>query len=115
MDSMTIIRLWAASAWADGKLHEAEAAALQRLIEASKDLSKEQRDEARGLLDKAPDVDLAEVRSLPTESREGVYRAALAIVKLDREVTGDEEEFLARLRGQLDLDEATIKRIESGY
>jgi len=70
------------------------------------------REEARKLLTAAPDVDVAEVRELPPEAREGVYRAALGIVKLDRVVTDDERAFLARLRAALDLDESIIARIE---
>jgi uncharacterized membrane protein YebE (DUF533 family) len=116
MDSMRILRLWAASAWADNILHPAEAAALERYIEASDDLSSEQREEAHALLRRAPVVDLAEeVRALSPVSRQGVYRAAHAIVRLDRVVTPDEEQFLARLRAALELDEAVIESIESGH
>jgi len=113
---MGIIRLWAASAWADGKLHDAEAAALRRLINAYDDLSAENLAEAESLLEKDPDVDVAEqVAKLSPEAREGIYRAAHTIVRLDREVTEEEEEFLERLRGELKLDDAVIARIEAGY
>lgn len=112
---MKILRLWAACAWADGTMHPAEAAAIQRLIEASDDLSADQRGEAMRFLAAAPDVDVAEVRELAPAAREGVYRAALGIVRLDREVTEDEEAFLARLRAELSLEEAAIARIEGEY
>ncbi len=110
---MRILRLWAACAWSDGELHEAEAAALQRFIGASDELTGDQRAEAQALLAGAPDVDVAEVRELSAEARQGVYRAARGIVRLDRKVTDEETEFLDRLRAALDLDEATIARIES--
>jgi hypothetical protein len=113
MDSLRILRLWAACAWADNELHPAEAAALERLIDASDDLTADERIEAKALLTAAPDVDLAEVRELSTEAREGVYRAALGIVRLDRTVTADEEAFLQRLRAALDVDEATVARIDA--
>jgi len=113
VDSMRILRLWAACAWADKEMHPAEAAALQRFIAANDDLTPDQRTEAQALLTAAPDVDVAEVRELEPAAREGVYRAALGIVRLDRKVTDDEKEFLARLRGSLELDEATIERIEA--
>ena len=109
MDSLQIVRLWAAAAWADGKMHPAEAAALRRLIDSSEGLDK---DKALALLDSA-DVDVNEVKRLPAEAREGVYRAALGIVKLDGEVTDDERAFIARLRDAVDLDEATLARIET--
>lgn len=113
MDSMRTLRLWAAAAWADGVLHPAEAAALERYLEHADDLTDADRSTARGFLAAAPDVDVAEVRDLPAEAREGVYRAALGIVRLDREVADDERAFLAKLRTALDLDEATIARIEA--
>ena len=112
MDSLQIVRLWAAAAWADGKMHPNEAAALKRIIEASDDLDGERRQQAFALLDSA-DGNPAEVKSLPREAREGVYRAALGIVKLDGQVTDDERAFLARLREATDLDQATLARIEA--
>jgi hypothetical protein len=113
MDSLKILRLWAACAWADNDLHPSEAAAIERLIAASDDLSPDQRIEAKALLTAAPEVDVNEVKQLSTSAREGVYRAALQIVKLDRQVTADEEAFLTRLRAALDIDEATVARIEA--
>lgn len=44
--------------------------------------------------------------------RARIYRAARAIVGLDRTVSVQELEWLARLRGELDLDEQTLARIE---
>jgi len=113
MDSLRILRLWAAAAWADGELHPKEAAALQRFIDASDDLSADQRKEAQAVLRAAPDVDPDEVRALSAAAREGVYRAARGIVKLDRKVTPDEEAFLERLRRSLDLDEAILARLDA--
>ena len=111
--SLPIVRIWAAAAWADGRLHPAEAAALRRLIEASSDLRGDDRQAALASLERGPDLDLAEVRALPREAREGAYRAALGIVVLDHHLADEEKAFLVRLRGALDLDEATLGRIES--
>jgi tellurite resistance protein len=113
MESLSIVRLWAAAAWADGTLDPREAAALKRYIEASPELHGEERREALALLDGKPDVDVAEARALSPTAREGVYRAALGIVRLDRKVTPDEEAWLGRLRAVLDLDPATLRRIEA--
>jgi hypothetical protein len=112
MDSLRTVRLWAAAAWADGVLHPTEAAALRRLIDASEDLTADERKAAFRLLDGPPAVDVAEVRALRPEAREGVYRAALDIVRLDRVVAPEEEAFLTRLRLVLDLDEKILARIE---
>jgi tellurite resistance protein len=109
MDNLLIVRMWAAAAWADGKMHPNEAAALRRLIEASDGIDKEK---ALELLVSA-DVDINEVKKLPAEAREGVYRAALSIVEIDGEVTDSERAFIARLRTAVNLDEATLRRIET--
>src|SRR5690349_4494115 len=109
MDNMLIVRMWAAAAWADGKMHPTEAAALRRLIESSEGIDK---DQALALLNSA-DIDINEVKKLPADAREGVYRAALGIVEIDGEITDDERAFIARLRTAIDLDEATLRRIES--
>jgi uncharacterized membrane protein YebE (DUF533 family) len=112
MDSLQILRLWAACAWSDFQMHPAEAAAIERLIAAS-ELTDAELAQARALLSSAPGVDVEEVRKLSPDAREGVYRAALGIVKLDRVVTDEERAFLARLRASLDLDESIIARIEA--
>ena len=93
-------------------MHPTEAAALRRLIDASDDLDGERRRRALQLLESA-DVELSEVKKLPPDAREGVYRAALGIVKLDGQVTDDERAFIARLRQAIDLDETTLARIEA--
>ncbi len=113
MESLQILRLWAAAAWADETLHPTEAAALKRLIDASDDLSAQERDTALTYLATAPEVDVEEVKSLSQEAREGVYRAALGIVMLDRELVDSERAFLARLRGALKLDAATIAKLDA--
>tara|TARA_R110002096_G_scaffold433887_5_gene653931 strand:+ start:48162 stop:48506 length:345 start_codon:yes stop_codon:yes gene_type:complete len=113
MDSLKIVRLWAAAAWADGSMHPSEAAALRRLIEASETLSVNDRELALTYLETAPDVDVSEVQSLPAEAREGVYRAARGIVMLDRELADSEAEFLVQLRASLQLSEATIAKVDA--
>ena len=113
MDSLRIVRIWAAAAWADGAMHPSEAAALKRLVEASEELKPTERQAALSYIESAPAVDLSEVQSLPSEAREGVYRAARGIVLLDRELAESEAEFLRRLRASLDLDEATIAALEA--
>ncbi len=114
MESQTILRLWAAAAWADGAMHPSEAAALERLIRASDELSETEREEAQSYLIAKPEIVLSEeVQGLSPEAREGVYRAARGIVMLDRELAPEEEEFLSRLRVSLELDEATIAKLDA--
>ena len=112
-ESLEVAKIWAACAWADGEMHPKEAEALQRLVDASDDLSGEDRTVALGYITAAPDADLGAIASLSEAARQGVYRAARGIVKLDRVIDPKEEELLARLRAQLKLDEATLRAIEA--
>ena len=64
------------------------------------------------VLEAAPPFDAEAVRSLSRHAREGVLRAVHGIVRLDRQISADEEAFLDKLRAALDLDEATLKRIQ---
>ena len=109
MDSMLLVRMFAAAAWADGKMHPEEAALLRRLIDASEGLDKTA---ALKLLETA-DADINEVTKLSPEAREDVYRAAMDIVEVDGEVTDAERAFIARLREIIELDEKTLRRIET--
>jgi tellurite resistance protein len=112
--SIKIIRVWAAAAWADGKLHNAEAAALRRLIDASDDLGPDERKEAMDYLKGPPTIDLAaEIKSMTKASREGALRAAQGIVRLDGKVTDDESAFLGKLQDLLGLDSKTVSKIKS--
>ncbi len=95
-------------------MHPREAAALRRRIQAADDLSETDRDEALSYVSTAPSLSIAdEVKELSPEAREGVYRAALGIALLDRELAAEESVFLSRLRGALGFDEATLERLEA--
>jgi len=113
MDSLRIVKLWAAAAWADNELHPREAAALKRLIESSEDLEGEALEEAKGYLSSAPRGALDGLGELSVPARQGVYRAVQQIIAIDGQLTDDELGFLAKLRSTLDLDEETLKKIES--
>ncbi len=112
MESLRILRIWAAIAWADGVLHPREAAALRRLIDASDDLAEDEREEATRLLAGPSPLDPDELRRLTPVAREGVYRAALGIVRLDGRIADEERAMLGRIRAALDLDETIIRGIE---
>ncbi|MCA9578338.1 MAG: DUF533 domain-containing protein [Polyangiales bacterium] len=115
MDTLRILELWAATAWADGHLHPNEAAALERRIEASPDLSRAELETARRLLSHPPDVSVDAVQALDAIAREGVYRAALGIVALDGVLHERERAFITRLRAALGLAEATLVAIEAEH
>lgn len=105
---LNVIRIWAATAWADGKLADAEAHALRRLIDGA-ELDDAERETARGFLEHKVDLDQGGLAALSADARRGVYRAACRMAALDREVAKEERDMLARLRDGLGLpgDEAT--------
>ena len=115
MDTLRILELWAATAWADDHLHPAEAAAIKRRIDASPELSRADRAAALTLLDKPPRATVESVTDLDAVAREGVYRAALGIIHLDGVLHERERAFITRLRGVVNLSEATLSVIEAEH
>ncbi|HUQ07414.1 MAG TPA: hypothetical protein VM261_33205 [Kofleriaceae bacterium] len=110
---LTVIRIWAAMAWADGVLAEAEASALRRLISGA------QLDEAEGTLARSfleNRIDLGEegLAELSPDAKHGIYRAACRMAALDREVAPSERSMLVRLRDTLGLTLDSAREIEAG-
>lgn len=108
---LTVIRIWAATAWADGSLAEAEANALRRLIDGA-ELDDGERELARGFLEQPTGLDDAALAALSLDARRGVYRAACRMAALDRQVAPAERELLAALREKLALPGDEAKEIE---
>lgn len=104
---LTVIRIWAATAWADGKLADAEAHALRRLIDGA-ELDDGERATATGFLAAKVELDHEGLATLSLDARRGVYRAACRMAALDHEIAPAEREMLTRLCNGLGLpaDEA---------
>lgn len=107
---LSVIRIWAATAWADGVIADAEAAAMRRLIESA-DLTDDERATAQGWLENEVELDTAELGELSDDARQGIYRAALRLAAVDLDVDEAERMFLERLRTALEIDEDTAKSI----
>jgi tellurite resistance protein len=108
---LAVIRVWAAMAWADGKVVKQEKAALERLI-ASAELSEGERAVALGYLDDKQELDVKDFAGLGMPAREGVYRAACKLSAIDKHVADAERALLRELRGLLGLDESLARQIE---
>ena len=108
---LSVIRIWAALAWADGVIAEAESEALKKLINIA-DLSEEERQEALGWLDEKVELDISDVGELGDEARLGIYRAAARLAAVDLDVADEERALLQRLREALDIDESVAEEIE---
>ena len=109
---LSVIRVWAGVAWADGVIVEAEAEAMKRLI-AGADLTEVERDEARGFLENKVELETENISGLSDTVREGIYRAAYRLAKVDLRVAEEERSFLGRLRDGLSLSEEACREIES--
>src|SRR5262245_25058425 len=97
---VSVIRVWAAVAWADGMLVEAEAEGLRRLIRTA-DLTNEERKGASRFLDTKVDLPDVYLANLTPESRRGIYRAACRMAVVDHVFAHAERKMLNRLRGLL--------------
>src|SRR6267142_744502 len=109
---LSVIRVWAAVAWADGLLAEAEADGMRKLIRTA-DLTQQERAAAKTFLDgriEMPDVYL---QNLTPESRRGIYRAACRMAVLDHVFAHAERRMLDRLQGMLGIPREIAAEIEA--
>jgi uncharacterized membrane protein YebE (DUF533 family) len=108
---LAVIRVWAAAAWADGRIVDAEAEAMKRLI-AVAPIDDEDKATALGYLTARVELDTAELGALTAEQKRGIYRAAVRLSRIDHDVAPEETAFLRRLQQGLEIDEAAARSIE---
>ena len=109
---LSVIRVWAAVAWADGVLSEAEADGLRRLIRGA-DLTPDERTAATALLDGKVDLPDVYLTELNPEARRGIYRAACRMAVVDHVFAIAERKMLDRLQGVLGIPLEIAKEIEA--
>lgn len=110
--TLTVIRMWAAVAWADGVIATAEADGFRRLIDAS-NLSDEERATARGFLLERVELSDASLRHLSEDARAGIYRAACRMALADHDVALDERKLLTKLGEKLGVSRELAQQIEA--
>lgn len=110
---LTVIRIWAAMAWADGVLAEAEASALRRLISGAQ-LDEEEGTLARSFLEHRLELGDEGLAELSPDAKQGIYRAACRMAALDREVAQSERSMLVKLRDALGLTLDSAREVEAG-
>ena len=108
---LSVIRCWAAVAWADGILAEAEAEGLHKLISGA-ELTDDERKAAGKFLEgkTEPPKDLG---SISAEARRGIYRAACRMAVVDHLFSANERSMLDRLQTLLAVPDDIAKEIES--
>ena len=109
---LSVIRIWAALAWADGTVAKSEAAALSRLIDGA-DLTDGEKERARGFLEKKVDLGSVDIAGLSAAGKEGIFRAALRLSAIDGVLADAETQFLGRLRDKLGISEEKAKEIQA--
>ncbi len=109
---LSVIRVWAAVAWADGLLAEAEAEGLRRFIRSA-DLTPDERAGATKFLDHKVDLPDVYLANLSPDSRRGIYRAACRMAVVDHVFASAERRMLDRLQGQLGIPKEIAEEIEA--
>src|SRR5688500_2572786 len=99
---MSVIRVWAAIAWADGVLAEAEAEGLRRLI-ATAELTAEERTQAKQYVDERTSLPETYLNMLKPEARRGIYRAACRMAVVDHVFAATERQMLDKLKDILGI------------
>lgn len=109
---LTVIRVWAALAWADGVLAEAEAEGLRRLIRNA-DLTADERTAATAFLTDKTDLPEVYLHNLNPESRRGIYRASCRMAVVDHVFAHAERRMLDRLQVLLGIPPEIALEIEA--
>lgn len=109
---LSVIRVWAAIAWSDGVLAEAEAEGMRRLI-ATADLTPDERAQARTFVESRTTLPETYLNMLKPEARRGIYRAACRMAIVDHVLAGAERKMLERLRELLGIPADVAQEIEA--
>jgi tellurite resistance protein len=109
---LSVIRMWAAVAWADGVMVEAEADSLHRLIRTA-DLTEPERAAARTFITARTGLPETYLTNLAPEARRGIYRAACRIAVIDQVFSTTERALLDRMRNLLGVPADVAQEIEA--
>jgi uncharacterized membrane protein YebE (DUF533 family) len=99
------LRVWVATAWADGTIAEPERLALRRLINYAA-ISEDDKAQARSWLDAPIELEIGDLHQLSVVRKRFIYRVAAALTRVDLEVDPTERTLLDKLRLALDIAEA---------
>jgi uncharacterized membrane protein YebE (DUF533 family) len=109
---LSVIRMWAAVAWADGVMSEPEAESLGRLVRTA-ELTESERAAARSFLEVKTELPETYLVELTPEARRGIYRAACRMAVVDHELSATERALLDRLCNLLSLPADVAQALEA--
>jgi uncharacterized membrane protein YebE (DUF533 family) len=106
---LTAVKLWAAAAWADGVVVEAEAMTMRAIIAAAK-LTEQERALASTWLEVKVSLEDVGLAKIPRDERLHIYSVACGVAAMDQDVAAAERAFLDRLGKALQLDDADARK-----
>jgi uncharacterized tellurite resistance protein B-like protein len=109
---LSVIRMWAAVAWADGVMSETETESLSRLIRTA-DLTDGERAAARTFIETRTGLPETYFTNLSPEAKRGVYRAACRMAVVDHVFSVTERALLDRMRNLLGVPAEIAREIEA--
>jgi len=109
---LSVIRMWAAVAWADGVMSETEGESLSRLIRTA-DLTDDERAGARVFLQHRTELPETYLTNLTPDAKRGVYRAACRMAVVDHVFSVTERALLDRLRSLLGMSVEVAQELEA--
>ena len=109
---LSVIRMWAAVAWADGVMSETEAECLDRLFRTA-DLTDDERSAGRVFLQVRTGLPETYLTNLSPEARRGIYRAACRMAVIDHVFSVTERALLDRMRNLLGVPAEIAQEIEA--
>lgn len=105
------LRVWVATAWADGTIAEPERVALHRLINYAL-IPDEDKAVALSWLDAPIELDVGDLHQLSAVRKLFIYRVAAALTRVDHHVDPTEQSLLAKLRAALDVPASDVVDID---
>ncbi|MCX5746488.1 MAG: hypothetical protein NT062_28765 [Proteobacteria bacterium] len=108
---LTVIRMWAAVAWADGVLAESEADGLRRLVRTA-ELTDEERVTAAKIVETPTKLEDIYLTELSPDARRGIYRAAVRMALVDHVIQDVERDVLRRMQVLLAIPVDVAAEIE---
>ena len=102
---LSSLRIWVATAWADGALAEPERAALRRLIGYAT-MPEDFKATAYAWLDAPIELEVGDLHELSEVRRSFIYSVAASLTRVDDRVDPTEVGLLEKLREALDVDPA---------
>jgi tellurite resistance protein len=105
------LRVWVATAWADGTIAGPEREALRRLISYAA-ITEAEKAEATSWLEQPIELEIGALHELSIVRRLFIFRVAAALTRVDDNVDSAESALLEKLRVALDIDPAEAGDID---